>query len=372
MDLNNNKQTLRVLIASDAAPSRNGVGAYYEDLFEPLAARVHTLRLFSPRIDGNGRWQAALSLPLPGDRTQRLCLPSLPRLRHLFAEVQPNIVVVATPGLFGLSAALLASSRNIPLVSAFHTSFTQLTALYWPGPLRGRLVGWYFRRANRSLLTRSCCVLGNSPTILAEAQALHACETQLIGTPVARDFLAPARRAHSGTLRRFLFAGRLAREKNLQEVLDAATALPNLQFAIAGDGPLRTTVEVAAQRLPNLRYLGWLEREALRQALDEHDALLLPSHFETFGTVALEAMARQRLAIVSPGCGITDWPTLRPSLAVMQPGETLLATLERLAVLTPQQILAQVDDGRLAAEQLNAQVADEWLRVLTQHANKEP
>jgi glycosyltransferase involved in cell wall biosynthesis len=51
--------------------------------------------------------------------------------------------------------------------------------------------------------------------------------------------------------------------------------------------------------------------------LDAHDALLLPSHFETFGTIALEAMAREKLVFVSPGCGITHWDSLLPGLIII-------------------------------------------------------
>jgi hypothetical protein len=45
--------------------------------------------------------------------------------------------------------------------------------------------------------------------------------------------------------------------------------------------------------------------------------LVLPSKVESFGTVAMEAMVRQRLVLVSEACGITEWASLRQGLTVI-------------------------------------------------------
>ncbi|HBG96736.1 MAG TPA: glycosyl transferase family 1, partial [Chromatiaceae bacterium] len=55
---------LRVAIVSDAAPERNGVGAYYRDLAEHLKALGGRVDLISPRYRA-GKWYGGLALPLP-------------------------------------------------------------------------------------------------------------------------------------------------------------------------------------------------------------------------------------------------------------------------------------------------------------------
>jgi len=173
-------------------------------------------------------------------------------------------------------------------------------------------------------------------------------------------------RAPSG-VRSVLFAGRLAAEKNLEGLLDAARALPGLRFAIAGDGPQRALVEAAAAELPNVDYIGWLDREGLLAAMDAHDALILPSHVESFGTIALEAMARQRLVVVSDACGIADWQELAQALVVKKGAEDVTAVLRRAMALSEFEVAARARQARQAVLQHNQANLDLWLDVITEH-----
>lgn len=357
---------LRVLIVSDAAPSRNGVGAYYLDLMPQLRAQLESLDIISPEIDEHGQWQAGFVLPLPGDRTQKLCLPHYMRLRRQLRELRPHVVIIPTPGPYGLCAAFLAGRQRIPFVTGFHTSFEHLTALYWPDSWRGSLVQWYFNRCNRYLLSRSVAVVGNSDTILKQALGLGAVRPRLVGTPLASDFIQPPVRPWEGRVQRVLFAGRLAREKNIESIFEAARRLPGLTFSIAGEGPLREETAELAARLDNLHYVGWLGRDQLRQAIDDHDVLVLPSHYETFGTVALESMARERLAIVSAGCGISQWPHLRDSLVIIPEEGDLATSLADLCQRDPESLSAQARAARQQALALHVNVVRDWCQILVE------
>lgn len=356
---------VRLAVISDAAPSRNGVGAYYQDLIEQLDKRLEAISLFCPTIVDN-KWQAGLALPLPGDSTQKLCLPNYWRLKRELGEFRPDVIIIATPGPYGLCGAHLAVHLGIPFLTGFHTSFEHLTALYWPNSLRGKVVEKYFLLCNRYLFKRTSTVLGNSSSILEQAHAMGAQETQLIGTPLAADFLLPDIIPGSGEFQRILFAGRLAREKNLEALFQAAENLPALSFSIAGDGPLRDEVIRKAGSLANLHYLGWLNRGQLRETIDRHDALVLPSHYETFGTIALEAMARQRLVVVSSGCGISHWSALQPGLFVYGENETLQDSLASISRMTPEIREKQANLGYQAAMELNRGVVDSWCFLLEQ------
>ncbi|MDG1851009.1 MAG: glycosyltransferase family 4 protein, partial [Gammaproteobacteria bacterium] len=167
------------------------------------------------------------------------------------------------------------------------------------------------------------------------------------------------------SLKSCLFAGRLAREKNIEALLKAVKDFPDMQFSIAGDGPLREKIIAALQENHNLEYLGWLSRHALRKKIDEHDALLLPSHFETFGTVALEAMAREKLVFVSQGCGITHWNKLLPGLIVID--EVGLSNSIRHVL---RKSLEERKDIACMANSLalewNADVLNRWSQIITE------
>ncbi|MDC0598294.1 glycosyltransferase [Gammaproteobacteria bacterium] len=360
---------LNILVISDAAPSRNGAGAYYLDLMEQLSERVNKIELYSPSIDENNKWHAGLVLPLPGDKTQKLCFPNFFKLNRLFTQLNPDVVIIATPGVFGLTGAFLAKRKKIPFLTGMHTSFEQLTELYWPNSLQGKIVEKYFLYSNRNLFHRTEAVLGNSSSILEQAKNMGANLVKLIGTPVSAEFSKTPLQNYSGELSSCLFAGRLAKEKNIEELLSTVEAMPELKFSIAGDGPLREVVINAAKKYDNLSYLGWLSRHELRCAVDAHDALLLPSHFETFGTIALEAMARQRLAVVSAGCGISNWSELSSGIVLIA-DTGLLATLKKLQQLAPAERLTITKQALTVALKLNSDVIDGWCQILMDTLHK--
>jgi len=167
-----------------------------------------------------------------------------------------------------------------------------------------------------------------------------------------------------GDLKRVVFAGRLAPEKRIQTVIDAAHDLPDIEFTIAGDGPLKNSVEQQADTLPNLEYVGWVSRRDLLAQMDRADMLVLNSVVESFGTVALEAMARGRLALVSNTCGIVEWPDLVDKLYQIDDDETLSAAIRRIARLPADSRAATGRAARDAALRLNRGSLLHWLDVL--------
>ncbi len=356
-------RTLRLAIISDAAPGRNGVGAYYHDLTKHLETLVDSVSVFSPTIR-HGQWQASLVLPMPGDDTQKVCVPNPRSIGQWLDRAQPHAVIVPTPGPYGLAGTWAARRRNLPVIVGFHTSFEHLADLYWHGSLFGRLANRYFDAIHRYLFRRSTRVLAHSEPMVRMARELGANNPALVGTPIPPDFLNPDVVPFSGTLRRCLFAGRLAAEKRVECVFAAARAHPDIAFTVAGTGPLRDQVAAESERLENLTYLGWLSRMELRHQVDQHDALLLPSHFESFGTVALEAMARQRIAIVSDGCGIGQWPQLAAHLSIFQDEATLIDRLATLKTSNPVQLRDQAHGSHRAALAMHDHCISQWLDLL--------
>lgn len=355
--------TRRVLIVSDAAPHRNGVGAYYQDLMHHLGPRVEQIEIISPSII-DGQWQGGWMLPLPGDATQKFCIPNLLRLRQQMEDFAPDVVVIPTPGLFGMFGARYGRQMGARVLVGFHTWYEKLTELYW-NRVQGSLTRGYFEVSNRLIFRNADVVLANSDEMVGIAERIGAPRAALMGTPVSPLFLERTPPRAPGSVRSVLFAGRLAAEKNLEGLLDAARALPQLRFSVAGDGPQRALVEAAAAELPNLDYIGWLDRQGLLRAMDSHDALILPSHVESFGTIALEAMARQRLVVVSDACGIADWAELASTLLVKAGDEDVTAVLRRAMMLSEFEVASRARQARQAVVQHNQANLDLWLDFIT-------
>lgn len=105
--------------------------------------------------------------------------------------------------------------------------------------------------------------------------------------PVDRMALATPR-----DVKVLLALSRLHPKKGLDTLLTALQSLPDCYAWLAGDGPLRRELEALAKKLgviDRVRFLGWrTDRAALLRAAD---LCVLPSRYEPFGTVILEAWA---------------------------------------------------------------------------------
>lgn len=107
-----------------------------------------------------------------------------------------------------------------------------------------------------------------------------------------------------------LFAGRLARNKGLPVLLDAYAGIPKaerLPLVLVGrDWGLKPSLEAQAQRLgiaDELRWIGYVENPgAYRAIFRGASVFVLPSEYEAFGIVLLEAMAAD-VPIVSSAVG---------------------------------------------------------------------
>lgn len=107
----------------------------------------------------------------------------------------------------------------------------------------------------------------------------------------------------------YVFIGHLSRAKGF----DLLLAAWNGWQKSAGGGPARLLVmgalgDVAAENLPGIEYLGFVNEAQLRQTLEECDCLVLPSRvYENAPMAISEALCRGKLVVASRLGGIRDW-----------------------------------------------------------------
>lgn len=354
--------SLRVVILSDAMPSRNGVGTYYEDLADHLRDRVREVTLISPPADTEGEF-SGLTMAMPGDPTQRLYFPGPFRLWRKVKKLDPHVVISATPGGFGFLGLAYSALLRSAFCVGYHTEYSELAQLYWENAFgrayKGILAVW-----DQMMFRFGSVILVTNEDLLEAARAGGANDARIMGTPVQKKFLEMPLKGLPERLGTVSYVGRLAPEKRLDQVKEAAERMPDLRFRIAGDGPLRDQVQRWAGEQRNLDYLGWVSRGEVMEILDATDLLVLPSRFETFGTAAFEAMIRRRLALVSPNCGITRWPELEGGLFVAGEGEPLHRAIQRLRALDPTVRRNVAEKGAEAARRLSLRTVEEWEDVL--------
>ncbi len=110
-----------------------------------------------------------------------------------------------------------------------------------------------------------------------------------------------------------LLVGRLVYEKGFQLALDALPGLiehlGNVRFLVAGSGTHEQELRAQAQRLGLMEhgsFLGWIGDDVLHSLYPIADLCVVPSLYEPFGLVALEAMASGCPCVVADTGGLRE------------------------------------------------------------------
>ncbi|HYJ32171.1 MAG TPA: glycosyltransferase family 4 protein [Candidatus Binatia bacterium] len=275
-----------------------------------LAARGHEVRLLTAKAAPGAAFPGAVvGAPLPiGALRYASAKGAVLREARAFrpdvavAHFLPNYGFLAA--LAGLRPLLLVAWGSDLLVNATRTPFHAARA--------------------RFVLARADRVHVDADMLARAAVRLGAPEGRVWTRPwgVDVDALAPretwaARRARAPELR-------LLWTRTLSPLYDPVTFVQALgilrargvafRATIAGEGPLRGTLEAEARRLEiaaAVRFTGWVGEEALRALLREHEVYVSLSRSDSTSQSLLEAMAAEILPVVTDIEGNREWITHR-------------------------------------------------------------
>src|SRR3954451_2166353 len=110
-----------------------------------------------------------------------------------------------------------------------------------------------------------------------------------------------------------LLVGRLVYEKGFHLALDALPGViervGNVRFLVAGSGTAERDLKAQAKKLgllPHGEFVGWIDDAMLHSLYAMSDLCVVPSLYEPFGLVALEAMASGCPCIVADTGGLRE------------------------------------------------------------------
>jgi len=209
----------------------------------------------------------------------------------------------------------------------------------WP-LLRGYLRAWDRRSAGHVDL-----FLANSHNVAGRIARAYGRQARVVYSPIDTEFFTP-----SGGPREdlYLMVTALTPYKRVDQAVEAFGRLGRRLFVI-GSGPLRR--RLARRCPPNVRFLGWLSDEGVREWYRHCRALIFPGE-EDFGLTPLEAMACGTPVIAYAAGGATETVLDVDAHAPDGPTGLLYApqTVEALvqAVRRFEQLDGSFDPGRLA------------------------
>lgn len=118
---------------------------------------------------------------------------------------------------------------------------------------------------------------------------------------VKPNFVYPDPLAGAGDGDYVVYVGRLSEEKGITTLLEAwKTLASKMSLKIVGDGPLRETVERAANTQPGIDYLGTQPMKEIYELIGRARAMIFPSEwYEGLPKVIIEAFAKGTPVIAS-------------------------------------------------------------------------
>ena len=268
---------MRILVATDAfRPQVNGVVRSLEQLAEAAKGFGVAIDFLSP--------QGFPTIPLPTYAEIRLALTGLRGVADRIAAMEKagpiDHVHIATEGPIGYATRRWCLRQGRAFTTSYHTRFPEYVSTRSPVPeaLTYALLRRFHSAADGTMVA--------TPTLMRELGARGFPRLMRWSRGVDCGRFDPAKRDEGRWPHPvFLYAGRLAPEKNLDAFL--SLDLPGSKV-IVGEGPSSRSLRKA---YPAAHFLGLLKGEDLARTYASADVFVFPSRTDTFGMVLLEALA---------------------------------------------------------------------------------
>ncbi len=316
---------MRILVISWEFPPRivGGLGRHVDRLTEAIAAQGHEVHVLTRgRPDyrpwsRHGRVEVHHAADYPPQIDDGALISSALQTNHGMIEQGLELcnkfrfdVIHAHDWLVAFAATTLTDVHRTPLVSTMHaTEF-------------GRHQGWlgsevsrYIHQAEWWLTYISRRVITCSPYMRDQVEQIFELPTDkldVVPNGVALRFEQTDRRVESN-VPTILFAGRLEYEKGMQTLIEAAPNVvdehPGARFVVAGTGTYESDLRRIASDAGLADYFdfrGFVDDDEMPKLYAEANVVVVPSIYEPFGIVALEAMAAGVPAVVGATGGLVE------------------------------------------------------------------
>ncbi len=299
-------------------PITNGVAVSVRTLIDELRVRHHHVVALAPHYPDHHD-SSAFVLRVPSVLTTMnaeypVPYPWFPRLKRDIRHLNLDILHSQSPFFMGILAMRISRRYGIPHVTTYHTLYEQYVhyVFFMPGLVTQRLMDWWLPRFYND------CACAIVPSRVAEQNLRRygvTCRVEVIptGTPIpppelmspettweVRDRWEVPRNAPL-----LLYVGRLAREKNIELILesfeDIAAEFPDARLLIVGGGPHAEALKRRANAggfSERIQFAGPIPRQELDSVYAAADVLVFGSTTETQGLVVAEARAAGTPAVV--------------------------------------------------------------------------
>ncbi len=293
----------RMLWLTDTFSDGNGVSMVLQSMLDEIQAKDLPIDILVASKSINPQKNLLVIDPiaefsLPNYAHQPLRIPNYLTIHNLFLHGRYDRVMVSTEGPMGMAALYLKHAFSVKAHFYLHTDWITFAkkALKFDSTATSRLrriLRWYYQNFDHVFVLnkeQQKWLIGKQMNLSPESVKLtaHWTDAQFIKHMVSKSEMFNI--SHDAPV--VLFAGRISEEKGVDE-LPAIMAklieeIPNAQLVVAGKGPYEDKLK---EQYPQAIFLGWVDHANLPKIYSAADICILPSKFDTFSMVVLEAIS---------------------------------------------------------------------------------
>ncbi len=349
-----------------------GTAAHVDGLAHALAAEGHEVVLVSRRTDGTPAittaggitvLRADVDLPwVPDHPIGRTASANHALVETALSGVDPDWrpdVVHAHDWTVAWASATLAAAHGAPLVTTFHRTERSRHSGHVPAGVPEEINGveWWLAARSRQVITITRLLARQvsadfeiDPDLVAPIPG--GIDPTWWAATDGHDGVANTT-ASSGPDSPLVFTwGRVQYEKGFQVLANAMAMvraeIPGVRCVIAGRGTylaeLQSQIDVAGLS-DIIELAGFLGDNALRATLHRADCVVIPSLYEPFGVITLEALAGGAALVAAETGGLAELVVGTGSALTFEPGRAEDLAARILEVLTDHELAAGLRDA---------------------------
>jgi glycosyltransferase involved in cell wall biosynthesis len=234
---------------------------------------------------------------MPVYRQQPFRIPNYLSIQRTFRHGDYNKIICSTEGPMGLAALWLKKVFSVEVSFYMHTDWMvfakEVFSLEDAGlKMLQKILSIYYRHFDNIFVLNS----DHRAWLTGKSMGFDPEHVFMTAHWVNQAFSGPLKTACNDfpfdrQLPVILFAGRISKEKGVMELPGIFRMIrsffPEVQMVVAGTGPAEEELKKA---MPEAVFLGWVAQDCLPSLYKISDILLLPSWFDTFSCVVLEAL----------------------------------------------------------------------------------
>lgn len=302
---------MKILITTDwYEPVINGVVTSVVNLAKELKERGHDVKILTlsrnhhTYIDGDVIYAASIGAGKIYPEA-RLKMPVIKAVIDKLVEWNPDVIHSQCEFSTFFMAKKIADETNAPIVHTYHTVYEDYTHYFSPNAAWGRKV---VQKLTRMLSSRVDAMIAPSRKIEDVLEKYEVeCPVEVIPSGIDTDKFG----RYIGTDSRhrirkqyglsdgqtvLLYVGRLAKEKNVEEILRCQKRVSGYgtTLMIVGDGPYRAEIEEQVKELgleDSVIFTGMIDPDKVAEYYQAGDFFVSASTSETQGLTYVEALA---------------------------------------------------------------------------------